>query len=55
MLFMQITHHHSMNSMVKGNLRGEAPSITTQAVVDNIVDILVIYTPQAVTNYAGGR
>jgi hypothetical protein len=48
-------HHHSMNSVVKGNLRGEAPSITTQAVVDNIVDILVMYTPQAVTTYAGGR
>jgi hypothetical protein len=48
--------HHSMNSMLRGNLRGRDSPVNVEAVdTDNIVDILVLYTPQAVSNYAGGR
>jgi hypothetical protein len=50
---------HSMDSMMRGKLRGPASSVTTlssQTVdTDNIVDILVLYTPQAVSKFAGGR
>jgi hypothetical protein len=51
--------HHSTINMMSGNLRGQglsmsaanSPSVDT----DDIVDILVLYTPQAVSKYAGGR
>jgi hypothetical protein len=47
---------HSRNHVV-GSLRGpKVTNIVSQVVVDDhIIDILVIYTPEAVINHAGGR
>jgi hypothetical protein len=56
--------NQSVTPMVHNHLRGfegsennnNLPSITTLVTdIDNIVDILVLYTPQAVSTYAGGR
>jgi hypothetical protein len=48
-------HNHLRGSEEKGN-NNNLPSITTLVTdIDNIVDILVFYTPQAVSTYAGGR
>jgi hypothetical protein len=46
--------HHGNH--VRGSINGMYAGVSSQAVdSDHIVDILAIYTPEAVTAYAGGR
>jgi hypothetical protein len=51
--------HHSTIHMMSANLRGPGLSVSDTSAppvdTDDIVDILVLYTPQAVSKYAGGR
>jgi hypothetical protein len=49
-------NHSSIPSFINNNnLRGSKISDLVAVVNDHIVDILVIYTPEAVTSQAGGR